>query len=253
MGQGRKAIRYSLAAAIAVCAAASPVFAASHRGQAARTQSVRRTDARDPVQGPVATAYGQVVASGPNAFVLALSSGAWLAVNLAPGTSVSGPGGLGGPSGPGVIPQGDWVWVQYGPTSAGRDAAYAAAVVRYSSQPFAVGRTVHLSGTITGLNPGGFTLEARGHLYLVAVSTQTVVRLGGILSALTFIQSNDHVTVQGYLTGATIVATSVQYTVGAGGHARPGKPPVGPGGHKNGQGHKVKKAKRKDSAHRSGR
>lgn len=243
---GIRVARYCLAAGIALCAA-SPVWAASHHPGQAQSHAVRRADAKSPVQGPLATAYGQVVASGPDAFVLALSSGAWLALNVVPGTSLAGPAGLGGPAGPATIPQGDWVWAQYGRDGTGQGPAYAAAVVRFSPQPFAVGKTVRLSGSITGLSPGGFTLEARGHIYLVAVSPQTVVHLGGVLSALTFIQSGDHVTVQGYLAGATIVATAVQYTPGAHGPAGHGHAPQAPqsgGGHKKHHGDRSKKSKR---------
>jgi hypothetical protein len=57
------------------------------------THAVRRDPPAPKMHHPFAAAYGQVVASSPTAFVLQLSNGAWLAVNVVAGTSVSGPGG----------------------------------------------------------------------------------------------------------------------------------------------------------------
>lgn len=247
-----RAARYGMVVALALVSA-SPVLAAPR----AHGHVVRRASASPVVRGSLTTAYGQVVASGPHAFVLELASGAWLAVNVLAGTSISGPGSLAPPAagpGPAAIPPGNWVWVQYGHATAGPNATYAAAVIRYSPQPFAVGHAVRVSGSIVGVGPGGFTLTANGHVYTVAVSVQTVVELGGILSALTFVQSGDRVTVQGYLAGSTIVATQVHYAAGRAADGGPGAGLLGGPGNRSGgdKGHKDHGKHKKDkgeSAH----
>jgi len=191
-------------------------------------------DDRRPA-GILATAYGQVVASNATAFVLQLADGSWLALNLTAGTAVSGPGGLAGGGAPVAIPPGDWVWVQYALGPGGAGSPYIATVVRYAPTPFAVGPEVRLAGTVVAVGIAGFTLQARGRLYLVAVSPQTLVRLGRVLSALTFIQAGDTVVVQGRLSGSTLVATVVQYAVPGRGRGN-GGPQAPQPGHGNGNG-----------------
>lgn len=230
MGLGPLGCRYlrwvGVAAVIPALLFSPPVGAhgGGTPGPPARMPRVVRDDKRPA--GLVATAYGQVVASSATAFVIQLADGTWLALNLTPSTAVSGPAGLAGGGTPLAIPPGDWVWVQYGLGAGGIGSPYVATVVRYAPTPFAVGPEVRLAGTVVAVGTSGFTLDARGRLYLVAVSPQTLVRLGRVLSALTFIQAGDTVVVQGRVSGSTLVATLVQYAVPGRGRGSGG--PQGP-------------------------
>jgi hypothetical protein len=172
--------------------------------------------ARAAAAGP--SLYGQVVAVGPQAFVLALGNGSWVAVNLVATTVVTAQA-----PGVGAIADGDWALVTYTvqrQSLHGLQAMWLVArSVTYAPTPFVAGvQNAHIAGTVTALYAGGgFAVATASGTWLVAVTPGTLVRLGGTPASLAFLQVGDAVQVWGTAIGHQIVAARVVYHLKGGG------------------------------------
>jgi hypothetical protein len=176
--------------------------------------------------GVVATAagpvlYGQVVAASAQALIVALGNGDWVAVNLSPATVIVSQSG--GPPAASAIVAGDWVLVSYAVQRQNQGGTQplwlVARAVTYSTAPISTGaQTVHITGVVAALYPGGgFAVQGSGGaLWVVRVLPQTVVRLGGAISTLALLQVGDRVQVWGTAVGHNLVATRIQYSVAGG-------------------------------------
>lgn len=171
--------------------------------------------ARAAAAGP--SLYGQVVAVGPQALVLALGNGNWVAVNLAATTVLTSQA-----PGVGPIADGDWALVAYAvqrQSLHGLQAMWLVArSVTYAPTPFVAGvQNTHIAGTVTALYAGGgFAVATGSGIWVVAVTPATQVRLGATPASLAFLQVGDTVQVWGTAIGHQIVATRVVYRLQGG-------------------------------------
>lgn len=161
------------------------------------------------VRGPAM--YGQVVDVGSHAVVVQLSNSDWVALNITPQTVIVSPPG----SAPGLggIVANDWVLATF--VDSGRNGGFAARWLTFSPTPVSIGHAVHVTGTVTALLSGGsFSMSAGdGAQWIVTLDPQTLVRLGNVVSTLSFLQTGDMVQVWGTAAGQTITASRIVYRV----------------------------------------